>query len=561
MADNCEVLDILAEQDPVRIPFENTPTIEYYHNTLPRLSTNKDLLDDDYNQAWAGFITAFIGFFLIWGSMLGFFKWRGPEKAGWISGSRTTKQTQVEEPSSNDNGVFSSFRILAKKESTAVENKKALPKKQSMFLRILLYITIFGIITANGILYFTGLKNLSSATDEGLATLDQAEAQMKLSVCLFEQVIDRMELAENNTQELLKRANNICPRVQNQFCQVLSDPDSCGSDSNRRLLVDDLLGWAGYAYDLASEQAQTIVNFLQSMLQSMQNGIQFFQKEVNLKVQLQLMRDDLNGKIEANLVDTKDQVETAALMVTLSSVLCLISTLVCIGLLAAHFLKKPRLLKVFFGFFIFTTVLIIVAAIAITIAAFVVSDLCIDDPDTRAIELLLLRLDLKSEILENVARGFFESMADGDICFEEPPTEFLTNSIDFVQEGMDAFDGWSGFFNGFDSIQELACGADATSFADVEAFMETSINAKLNITAVFLESAGQILTCSFWLKLFEKGLHQATCYDGMEALATVAPAQFIIACLCMLVVTFRVVLWDTIILEADAGGTENHQST
>jgi len=434
---------------------------------------------------------------------------------------------------------------------------------QGMSLRLLadaIFITEYDLLTSSSIYppyKCCSLKDLSSATDAGLATLDQAEAQMKLSVCLFEQVIDRVELAENNTQALLDRANNICPRVQNQFCSILTDPESCGSSGNRRLIVDKLLDWAGYAYDLASDQTEKVLNFLNSTMETMKRGIEFFQEESSLKQSLQEIRDDLNGKIEAKLLETKEQVETAALMVTLSSVLCLISTLACIGLFVAHFLKKARLLKVFFGLFLFITLLILMAAIANTIASFVVSDLCIDDPDTRAIELLLQRIDFSSEILEKVARGFLESMAGGR-CFEEPPTEFLTNSIAFVQKGMDAFDGWSGIFSGFDSLQELACGADATSFADVEEFRDTAINAQLNVTAVFVESAGLVLTCSFWMELFEKGLHQATCYDGMEALATVSLAQFIIVCLCMLVLTFRVALWD--ILEADDDGPDETQS-
>jgi hypothetical protein len=135
-------------------------------------------------------------------------------------------------------------------------------------------------------------------------------------------------------------------------------------------------------------------------------------------------------------------------------------------------------------------------------------------------------------------------------CYEEPPTAFLLDSIDFVKNGMDAFDGWSGIFGGFESIQQSVCGADATSFSDVEEFVDTTINAQLNTTAVFLESAGRVVTCGFWMELFEKGLHQAACYDGMEALATVSLVQFIIVCFCMLVLTFRVALWD--ILETDA---------
>lgn len=154
MTDNCGVLDVLAEQDSVRIPFENTPTIEYYHNTAPRLNTNKDPLSDDYNQSFAGFIVAYIGFFLIWALILAFFKWRGPAtKTGWLSGSRTT-EGGIQEEASSSTVWFSSRRT--KNESAVVETNKVVPKKQSLLLRIVLYITILGIITANGILYFDG---------------------------------------------------------------------------------------------------------------------------------------------------------------------------------------------------------------------------------------------------------------------------------------------------------------------------------------------------------------------------------------------------------------------
>lgn len=411
--------------------------------------------------------------------------------------------------------------------------------------------------SANDYFYFPSnfysLKNLSTATDAGLATVDQAEAQMKLSICLFDQAIDRFELAENNTEVLLNKANNICPLLQGQFCRALNDPESCGGgdddDGGRRvLIVDRAWDWVQDVVGQGQDAIQLAQSFLTGVLESIQGGIEFFQEETSIKLRLQEMRDDLNGKIEARLVDTKDQMETAALMVTLSSVLCLFSTLVCIGLLVAHFLKKPFLLKIFIGMFLSITILILVAAIANAIASFVVSDICIDDPDTRVIELLLLRIDFSSNILENAAREFLESMAAGR-CYEEPPTAFLLDSIDFVQNGMDAFDGWSGIFGGFESVQQSVCGADATSFSDVEQFMDTTINAQLNTTAVFLESAGRVVTCGFWMELFEKGLHQAACYDGMEALATVSLVQFILVCFCMLVLTFRVALWD--ILEDD----------
>ncbi|KAL3928661.1 MAG: hypothetical protein SGBAC_012552 [Bacillariaceae sp.] len=545
MTDSCGVLDVLAEQDPVRIPFENTPTIEYYHNTAPRLNANKDPLSDDYNQSFAGFIVAYIGFFLIWALTLAFFKWRGPSaKTGWLSGSRTT-EFGIQEEASSSTVWFSSRRT--KNETAVVETNKVVPKKQSLLLRIVLYTTILGIIAANGILYFNGLQNLSAATDAGIATVDQAEAQMKLSICLFDQTIDRFELAENNTAVLLTKANNICPLLQGQFCRAVNDPESC--DGGRRvLIVDRAWDWVQDVVDQGQEAIQRARNFLTSVLESIQGGIEFFQEETSIRLRLQELRDDLNGKIEARLVDTKDQMETAALMVTLSSVLCLISTLVCIGLLVAHFLKKPFLLKIFFGLFLFITILMLVAAIANAVASFVVSDICIDDPDTRVIELLLLRIDFSSDILEFVARTILQSLAAGR-CSEEPPTAFLLDSLDFVQNGMDAFDGWSGLFWGFESVQQSVCGADATSFSDVEEFMDTTINAQLKTTAVFLESAGRVLTCGFWMGLFEKGLHQAACYDGMEALATVSLVQFILVCFCMLVLTVRVALWD--ILEDD----------
>lgn len=132
MTDNCGVLQTLAEQasdNVVRVPFENTPTIEYYHHTAPRLTSNRDILDEDYYQGMYGFGAAYVGFFLIWLLILGLFKWRGPDnKGGWLSGSRSKTDPQKE--------------------------------SSSLFLRIMLYLSILGIITANATLYFTGYVSL-----------------------------------------------------------------------------------------------------------------------------------------------------------------------------------------------------------------------------------------------------------------------------------------------------------------------------------------------------------------------------------------------------------------
>ena len=149
MTDSCGVLQVLAEQqDAVFVPFENTPTIERYHNSLPRLSSNKDVFDDSYTLSLIGFGIAYVGFFLIWALVLAFFKWK--KIGGWLSGSRIIIATKEGE------GVTESSFRDNKNEGNGVETKATASKKQSLALRTVLYLTMTAIITANMTLYFTG---------------------------------------------------------------------------------------------------------------------------------------------------------------------------------------------------------------------------------------------------------------------------------------------------------------------------------------------------------------------------------------------------------------------
>jgi len=193
------------------------------------------------------------------------------------------------------------------------------------------------------------------------------------------------------------------------------------------------------------------------------------------------------------------------------------------------------------------TFLTLVAAVANTLAAFGVSDLCIDDPDSRAIDLLLHWLGLKSTALKNFLGWPLKTTLKGNVadgkCWDQPPTQFLLNGVERVQKGVTLFDEWS---NSDKVLVEVFKRADCGILDEIKEFT-TPMNKLLNMTSDVLDVVEGMFDCGFWMRLLEKGLHQATCYDGMEALSSVSLLQFIAVVLCMLVVTFRVALWDVFV--------------
>lgn len=106
------------------------------------------------------------------------------------------------------------------------------------------------------------------------------------------------------------------------------------------------------------------------------------------------------------------------------------------------------------------------------------------------------------------------------------------------------------------------CGTSLSAIASVETMLNDGVNANLCEAFNTLTEFSDFFTCRFWYPIYTQAAHESLCYQGMDALSAITNTLFVILCMSLLVLTFRVALWDAALREASEDKEkEGHNKT
>lgn len=124
------------------------------------------------------------------------------------------------------------------------------------------------------------------------------------------------------------------------------------------------------------------------------------------------------------------------------------------------------------------------------------------------------------------------------------PDSRLEENIDFQNEG--------GLFGSFDDaiaqLKENAaiCGTSPSAIASVETALNDGVNVHLCEASNTLIEFSDFFACRFWHPIYAQAAHKSLCYRGIDALSAITNTLFVILCMSLLIMTFRVALWDAV---------------
>ncbi|CAJ1952765.1 unnamed protein product [Cylindrotheca closterium] len=140
-----------------------------------------------------------------------------------------------------------------------------------------------------------------------------------------------------------------------------------------------------------------------------------------------------------------------------------------------------------------------------------------------------------SDQIEDMIFNIFKGCSAPDARFDE--------TIDFQTEGV--------FGNFDDAIAQLKlniviCGTPPITMANLEAVLSDGVDVYLCEASNILTKFSDLFSCRFWHPIYAQLAHETLCYQGMGALSAITNALFVILCMSLLIMTFRVAVWDAV---------------
>eukprot|EP00526_Cylindrotheca_closterium_P008407 CAMPEP_0113652706 /NCGR_PEP_ID=MMETSP0017_2-20120614/28165_1 /TAXON_ID=2856 /ORGANISM="Cylindrotheca closterium" /LENGTH=829 /DNA_ID=CAMNT_0000565603 /DNA_START=62 /DNA_END=2554 /DNA_ORIENTATION=+ /assembly_acc=CAM_ASM_000147 len=385
--------------------------------------------------------------------------------------------------------------------------------RQKTIFKSIVTFSLFVLFITGIVLCSAGANGLKSAIAAGVETLDIVEGKMRQGAEFLDDALRLSQSINGDVNSVLVSLNGICPAQTNQICSNLNDPSSCQN-----------------LYGL-------------NIVPLMQDAISYTQGDATHEQLIQDARtalDDIANQITNVDTDLDPVNQTLAGMSAFGIVVILIS----IFLLIVLFIPIPEVVRyalfclsygLIFAIILFGFLLLL----AVLPASIAVGDVCYNDPGTRVETILRNNMDTSSssDQIADLVFNIFKGCSAPDARFDE--------SIDFQTEGI-------GVFGGFDpAIAELKqnaaiCGTSSSAIASVESTLNDGVNVHLCEASNILTEFSDFFTCRFWHPIYAQAAHESLCYQGMDALSAITNTLFVILYMSLLIMTFRVALWDAV---------------
>jgi len=393
-----------------------------------------------------------------------------------------------------------------KKECDRVLRQKTIFKSIVAFSLFVLFITGFLLCSA-------GVNGFKSAVVTGVETLDIVEGKMREGSEFLKDVLRLSQSINSDVNSLLVSLNGICPAQTNQICSNLNDTSSCQSLYGLNI-VPQMQKAISYINDDATHE---------QMIQDARTALDYIATQI--------------ANVDTDL-DPANQ--TLAASVVFGIILILISSF----LLSVLFIPMPEVVgsalfslsyRLIFAVILFCFLLLL----AVLPVSSAVGDFCYDDPGLRIETILQHNMDTSSS--SDQIADFVFNIFKG--C-SAPDARFVEN-IDFLTEGMRLVGSFDPSIAEFKENAAI-CNTSSSAIESLETTLNDEVNVHLCEVSNRLTELSDIFACRFWHPIFVQAAHESLCYQGMDALSAITNTLFVILCMSLLIMTFRVSLWDAI---------------
>jgi len=405
-------------------------------------------------------------------------------------------------------------RTVRKEDVKYAEWKKECDRvlRQKTIFKSIVAFSLFVLFIAGIVLCSTGVNGLKSATVTGVETLDIMEGKMRQGAEFLDDAFRLSQSIDNDVNSVLLSLNGICPAQTNQICSNLNDTNSC-QDLYGLNIVPQMQKAISYINDDATREQ--VIQDARTALDDIATQI------VNVDTDLDRVNQTLAGAVVSGII-----------VILISSFLLSVLFIPMPGVVGSTlFCLSYGLIFVIILFsFIF-----LFAVLPVTSA---VGDVCYNAPGSR-IETILQNnmVTSSSDQIAGLVFNVFKGCSSPDARFDE--------NIDFQTEGMR-------LFGSFDAaIAELKqnaaiCGTSSSAIASVESTLNDGVNVHLCEASNILTEFSDHFSCRFWHSIYVQAAHDSLCYQGMDALSAITNTLFVILCMSLLIMTFRVALWDAV---------------
>lgn len=611
MSEGCN-LEFSEAENYVPEPFENTFSINFYHDKVPRFGNKNELIvlvkgsEEEKAEYVRGILASAICFFvifLLWSIALCVFKCMGPKKVGWKSGSRVPlppKPSPKAVENEDDKEDSSQATVVASVDKADRSTTAGLSLGRTREGAIVIY----G-IADNGLFSGSPLKvgqrlisiNEVKCTDdlnESVALIQKAEGTLTiqayqevddedLEVVQWESEYQRVEKQHTKFKIVIMVALFMIILMGFVLCAAgvrqLTDAVSTGIDTfdivdvriNQGIdFVDDVLNAiTTVKSDIANllekvngicpKQTQKIcqdltdpascqTNGTLGFVSSLQNTISFLNQDGDMQNMLQDVRDDLENRLQPKVQSVSDDAVQLDIALWLAMAFSIVLSILCISFMVTMLFKMPRCVK------------------------------CVQLACTYPFFFLMVFLSFLFSLIFVVA-----SLAVSDVCYESPdsrvealldssdaaqseivreairaifsgctsPPERIITTLDVYKNGVSVFDGLLSSLDEFESVRVGVCGESNWTIAGAADVIDDKINGYLCGTFGILSSLRDILSCRFWYPIYQNAVHSSLCYEGNDGFAAISSSQFVVVFMAYIVLTFRVALWDIEISEEE----------
>lgn len=358
--------------DYVPPKFENTPAIEFVHTKVPRLGNTNDIAklafgtQDEQKDYLKGLVASSIlmfGVFVFWSCLLLFFKCRGRERYGWLSGRRNPITPQPLEEFHKEEEECNTTHL----QSYEWDRQYRRIQRHHFIFKVLVVSACFMILISVILMVTKGVDGLQSSVSDGQRSIQQVQGLVLEGVDFFDFLIESIENLLGDIYQFLELVNTeICP-LKEQICTNLTDWASC-----------DAVGLFGVKEQL----------LLQSIVTdwSTAGGGAFL-------ANLERARDDMADMAEG----TNDLTETTQMFEwALICAFCFawILAMLSMWMMIVVWIQKPQMIQCVQHYLVMPSFVLLVTlsfifAMVFIIASLALSDTCVDNPDDQLLALAL----------------------------------------------------------------------------------------------------------------------------------------------------------------------------